>query len=175
MPVEPGGRSATEIPWLVRAINPLVQTLLEWGVPMGPNTLLTVRGRKSGQPRTAGVAVVEIEGRQWVIGSYGEVNWVRNLRAAGEGVMHRGRTSQSVVARELGTAEAAAFFRELLAPYVAGLPWIGRRWVPAEILEDPDGTATALPVFEQLSNPGASLGSQPRSSRSSHHQDQGIN
>ncbi|HVR80455.1 MAG TPA: nitroreductase family deazaflavin-dependent oxidoreductase [Acidimicrobiia bacterium] len=148
MPVEPGGRSATEIPWFIRAINPLVQTLLEWGIPMGPNMLLTVRGRKSGQPRTAGVAVVEIEGRHWVIGSYGEVNWVRNLRAAGEGVMHRGRTSQRVVARELGKAEAAVFFRELLAPYVAALPWIGRRWVPAEILEDPDGTANAFPVFE---------------------------
>lgn len=120
---------------------------------MGPNMLLTVRGRKSGQPRTAGVAVVEIEGRHWVIGSYGEVNWVRNLRAAGEGAVHRGRTSQRVVARELGTAEAADFFRDFLAPYAAGLPWIGRRWVPAEIFEDPDGTVTALPVFELTVQP----------------------
>ena len=144
---------AGEIPLLVRVVDPLARRLLRLGIPMGPNTLLTVRGRKTGQPRTAAVAVVEIEGRRWVIGSYGDVNWVRNLRAAGEGNLRRGRSSRPVVARELGTKEAAGFFRDVMTPYVAGLPWIGRIWVLKEILEDPDGAAVSRPVFELKGQP----------------------
>lgn len=149
--------AAGEIPWLVRVVDPLARRLLRLGMPMGPNTLLTVRGRKTGQPRTAAVAVVEIEGRRWVIGSYGDVNWVRNLRAAGEGSLRRGRSSQPVVTRELGTKEAAVFFRNVLTPYVAGLPWIGRMWVSEEILEDPDGAALSRPVFELHVPPGVEV------------------
>ncbi len=63
--------------------------LLRRGMPMGPNAMLTVRGRKTGEPRTAAVAVLEVDGRRWILGAYGEVNWVRNLRAAGRG--QRGR------------------------------------------------------------------------------------
>ena len=49
----------TQAPALVRASNPLTRRLLRLGLPMGPNVLLTVRGRSSGLPRTAPVAVAE--------------------------------------------------------------------------------------------------------------------
>ena len=67
----------------VRFGNAMVTTLLRTGVRMGPMTLLTVRGRKSGQPRTTPVAIVEHEGQRWLISPYGQSDWVRNLRAAG--------------------------------------------------------------------------------------------
>ena len=37
--------------------------------------------------RTTPVALVEIGDRRWVVGTFGEVNWVRNLRAAGEAAL----------------------------------------------------------------------------------------
>ena len=56
----------TTAPAFVRASNPLSRRLLQLGTPMGPNVLLTVRGRTSGLPRSAAVAVVESEGRRYV-------------------------------------------------------------------------------------------------------------
>ncbi len=48
---------------------------LQYGLP-------TVPGRKSGVPRTTPVALGERDGRRWLVSPYGEVDWVRNLRAA---------------------------------------------------------------------------------------------
>ena len=80
----------TQAPAIVRASNPLTRGLLRLGVPMGPNVLLTVRGRTSGLPRSAPVAIAGLDGRRWIIAAYGDVQWVRNLRAAGEGDLRRG-------------------------------------------------------------------------------------
>jgi deazaflavin-dependent oxidoreductase (nitroreductase family) len=132
-------------------MDPLVRRLLRIGFPMGPNTLLTVRGRKSGQPRSAGVALVEIGGRRWVISAYGETQWVRNLRAAHEAeLLVKGR-AELVQAVELTPAEAADFFRDVVQPYVQSLPlpvrWVGRLFT-RDIFADPAGTAAKRPVFE---------------------------
>src|SRR5947208_9430384 len=100
----------SQAPAIVRLSNPLTRRLMGLGLPMGPNVLLTVRGRTSGQLRTAPVAVVEIDRRRYVIGAYGPVHWVRNLRAAGEAdIRLRGR-SVHVRARELDHAAAVEFF-----------------------------------------------------------------
>jgi deazaflavin-dependent oxidoreductase (nitroreductase family) len=137
-------------PWIVRLIDPMAQRLLRLGAPMGPNVLLTVRGRKSGEPRSAGVALAEIDGRRWVIGAYGEVNWVRNLRAAGEGTLRvRGR-DERIRATELTPEERLVFFRDVLAPSfqrslarrLAGRLFVG------DVIGDPQGTAEQHPVFE---------------------------
>jgi deazaflavin-dependent oxidoreductase (nitroreductase family) len=145
----------TTAPAFVRASNPLSRRLLRLGTPMGPNVLLTVRGRTSGLPRSAAVAVVEIDGRRWVIGAYGDVQWVRNLRAAGEAEIRvRGRT-QSVLARELDRVEAIEFYARTLPAYVSSLPWFGRLFArilfgtaAPEIRTDPERAAMTRPVFE---------------------------
>jgi deazaflavin-dependent oxidoreductase (nitroreductase family) len=136
------------IPWIVRLVDPLARKLLEMGIPMGLNQLMTVRGRKTGTPHTSGVAVIEIAARRWVIGTYGEVNWVRNLRRAGEATIRKGRQTEHVIARELDTEETAMFYREAFTPYVESLPPIARIWVPKEILQHPDAAARTRPVFE---------------------------
>jgi deazaflavin-dependent oxidoreductase (nitroreductase family) len=69
----------------------MVERLLRLGVKMGPMILLTVRGRKSGQPRTTPVAMTEHDGKRYLVGTFGDVNWVRNLRAAGEATLRSGR------------------------------------------------------------------------------------
>ena len=82
-------RPLVRVPAFIRLSNPITQRLLRANMPMGPNLLLTVRGRTTGEPRTAAVAVAEIDGRRYVIGAYGDVNWVKNLRAAGEADIDR--------------------------------------------------------------------------------------
>jgi len=93
------------------------------GVPMGPNRLVTIRGRKSGLPRTAPLAVIEVSGRRWVWAPWGEVQWVRNLRAAGAATIAvRGR-QEEVHATELGPAERVEFFRDVLGPLARSIPF----------------------------------------------------
>lgn len=139
------------VPTSVRLFAPVAQLLLRLGVPQGPNALLTVRGRKTGEPRTTGVTVLEAGGRRWVIGTFGETNWVRNLRAAGRAALTVGGRNQQVEAFELTGEARAAFFRDVLGPYVrrmriapALLAVLGAR----DILSHPDKAAQERPVFE---------------------------
>jgi deazaflavin-dependent oxidoreductase (nitroreductase family) len=120
-------------------------------VPLGPNALLSVRGRKSGVMRTTPVALVEIEGRRWVIGTFGNTNWVRNLREAGEATIAVGKKNERVRARELSLEETADFFSRTLMQYVARIR-VGKLMLRVlgarDIADDPVGAAASHPVFE---------------------------
>src|SRR2546430_16581728 len=106
--------TASRVPSFVPPLNPLLKRLLRWGVPMGPNGLLTVRGRKSGLQRTTPVAVVEAAGRRGVIGTLGGVNRVRHLRAAREGTLEAGGPRFSVQAAALVPADAGPLLQDLV-------------------------------------------------------------
>src|SRR5438477_9069189 len=107
----------TRVPSWVPFFNPVARLLLAAGVPMGPDVLITVRGRRSGRPRTTPVTICENGGRRGLISPFGEVNWVRNLRAAGRATITVGRRKEEVTAVELGPTEAAEFIRDVLAPH----------------------------------------------------------
>ena len=67
--------------WLMRnVLNPIV-------VKLGQASELTVNGRKSGTPYTVAVSPIEVEGDIYLLAPRGETDWVRNLRAVGEGVL----------------------------------------------------------------------------------------
>lgn len=143
---------ASRIPFFVGVFNPIAHRLLATGLPLGPNGLLTVAGRRSGLPRTTPVAIIEVGGRRWVSGTFGEVQWVRNLRAAGQARISLHGREEAVVAVELSPAAAAEFFRGVLAPYIRRVPlgtWLIRRVLGVgDILDDPAAAARAHPVFE---------------------------
>ena len=142
---------AAKAPAFVGAFNPIARRILRVGPLLGPNALITVRGRKSGEPRTTPVALVQLDGRRWIIGTFGEVNWVRNLREAGEATLTIGKREEKVKAEELTRAGATEFFRDRLSPYVRRLP-LGRLILgmlgAREILDDPAAAAAKRPVFE---------------------------
>src|SRR5437899_4696506 len=109
-------------PFFVGLFNPIASRLLRGGMPMGPNALLTVRGRTSGLDRTTPVAVVSIDGRRWVIGTFGDTNWARNLRAAGRATVTINRRAEAVRARGLSTTEAETFYRGTVTPFLSRSP-----------------------------------------------------
>jgi deazaflavin-dependent oxidoreductase (nitroreductase family) len=116
------GRVA-RVPWRVSLFSPILKLLLGAGVPMGFNGLITIRGRKSGLPRTTPVAIIAFSGRRWVWAPWGEVHWVRNLRAAGRATINvRGR-KEEVSATELDPAQRVDFFRDVLGPLARGIPF----------------------------------------------------
>ena len=140
------------VPRFVPVFNPIARRLLRIGPLMGPNALLSVRGRRTGQVRTTPVALVEVGGKRWTVGTFGNVNWVRNLRAAGEATLTVGRRTERVTAVELDRAEAESFFADVLGPYVGRTPiarWLlGSVLHSRDILDDPRGAAAKRPVFE---------------------------
>lgn len=105
-------------PGVVRILNPVIGRLIGAGMPFGPNVLLTVRGRSSGEPRTFPVAIVRHDGRRFVQSPFGDVNWVKNLRASGEATLKKGRRVEAVAAVELTPEQAAPILRSAVAPYL---------------------------------------------------------
>jgi deazaflavin-dependent oxidoreductase (nitroreductase family) len=137
-------------PWWVTIFTPLARFLLNAGVPLGFNGLITIRGRKSGLPRTNPVAIIEYSGRRWIWAPWGEVNWVRNLRAAGQATVAKGRQDEEVHATELSAGERVGFFRDDLGALARSIPfgvWFIRT-VDGVDLNDPEGAAEGRPVFE---------------------------
>ena len=137
-------------PMFVRAANVMTTALLRAGFKLKgtgnyPMYLLTVRGRKSGQPRTVPIAIWEHNGKRYVGSVFGIVAWVRNLRTAGEAILTRLRRSETVIARELPTGEAAVVIREEIEK---GNPFMHYYGVSADSsLEELERAAVSHPLF----------------------------
>jgi deazaflavin-dependent oxidoreductase (nitroreductase family) len=134
----------------ISVFNAIARPLLAAGLPMGFNGLLTVPGRKTGQPRTTPVAIIEVDGRRWIWCPWGERHWVRNLRAAGRATIEVRRQTEPVTARELDPAERLVFFRDVLGPLarsMRGGMWFIRTFDGVD-LDDPAAAAANRPVFE---------------------------
>lgn len=130
----------------------ITRTMLHAGISMGGMTLLTVRGRKSGQLRTTPVTIVTQNGQRWITAPFGAVNWVRNLRAAGVATLRVGRHTETISATELPTKEAALVLKEHLGSF----PSFIRQYynvAPTSSLEEFEAEAPRHPVFLVKSQP----------------------
>jgi deazaflavin-dependent oxidoreductase (nitroreductase family) len=146
---EPAG-SARRVPRWVPYANVVERFLLAAGVRMGPNVLLTVRGRKTGLQRTTPITLCENAGRRGLISPFGETHWVRNLRVAGQATISAGQWREDVRAVELAPAAAADFIRDVLAPH-ARRSLLGDwfvRYVDKIDYDEPVEAAKGRPVFE---------------------------
>ena len=100
----------------------LITTILRAGVNIGTISLLTVRGRTSGQPHTVPVLLVEQGGERWLVAPHGVVQWVRNLRAAGTATLTRGHRSEAISVTELPAQETAPILKQYLLKATAARP-----------------------------------------------------
>jgi deazaflavin-dependent oxidoreductase (nitroreductase family) len=95
---------------VLHVVTRTIKLMLRLGVRVGPMMMLTVRGRKTGVARTNPVDLFESNGRHWLVATHDDnANWVRNLRAAREGTLARGRRRYVVTAAELPQQEAALY------------------------------------------------------------------
>jgi deazaflavin-dependent oxidoreductase (nitroreductase family) len=76
--------------------------------------VLEVRGRTSGVPRRTPVNLMAYEGGRYLVAPRGHTQWVRNLRAAGEGRLLVGRRAEPFRAVELADDDKPALLREYL-------------------------------------------------------------
>jgi deazaflavin-dependent oxidoreductase (nitroreductase family) len=96
-----------------RAVNSAVKPLAARGLA-GPHVyVLAVRGRKTGRRHETPVNLIE-DGDRWLVSPYGEVNWVRNARAAGEVELTRARRTETFRIEEVPAEQAAPVLKRYL-------------------------------------------------------------
>ena len=81
---------------------------------------------------------------------WGEVNWVKNLRAAGRATVRKDGHDEEVCATELSAQERIAFFRDTLGPFASSITGGTTffRLVDGVDLRDPVAAAQGRSVFE---------------------------
>ena len=99
--------------------NPIVAALTRLGLSLLGSRVLEVRGRSSGVPRRTPVNLLEFEGQRYLVAPRGETQWVRNLRASGEGRLLLGRRAEPFSATELADAEKMPLLRAYLKRWKA--------------------------------------------------------
>lgn len=95
--------------WL-KLMNKVMMQMQKLGIVAGPVRVLTVAGRKSGQPRSTPVTPFVIHDGRYLVG-YSRADWVLNARAATTGTITRGRNSERVAFAELSAEQARPVLR----------------------------------------------------------------
>jgi deazaflavin-dependent oxidoreductase (nitroreductase family) len=97
-----------------KLLNETVAALARLGISVLGSRVLSVQGRKSGQWRSNPVNLLTYQGKRYLVAPRGQTQWVRNLRAAGEGELRLGRGVERFVASELGDDEKPPVLRAYL-------------------------------------------------------------
>jgi deazaflavin-dependent oxidoreductase (nitroreductase family) len=107
--------------WFTKNVfNRMLNVLMALGFSVWGSRVLEVRGRSSGEPRRTPVNLLSLDGSRYLVAPRGETQWVRNLRAAGEGRLLLGRRSEPFSAQEIaGDAEKVPILRAYLARWKA--------------------------------------------------------
>lgn len=99
---------------MARMANAALQPLLRLGVGLGGARELSVRGRRSGRPRTVPVNPLEHEGELYLVAPRGDTMWARNLRETKRCELRLGRTTATYDATELEVPERPPLLRAYL-------------------------------------------------------------
>jgi deazaflavin-dependent oxidoreductase (nitroreductase family) len=101
--------------WFTRHVfNNVIVGLTRLGVSVLGSRVLQVRGRKSGTPYRTPVNLLTLDGVRYLVAPRGHTQWVRNLRAAGEGELLLGRRREHFTAVEVPDEEREPILREYL-------------------------------------------------------------
>jgi deazaflavin-dependent oxidoreductase (nitroreductase family) len=106
--------------WFTKHVfNRMVALLTRAGISVMGSRVLEVRGRKTGEPRRTPVNLLTYEGGRYLVAPRGNTQWVRNLRASGEGCLLLGRRSEAFTATELPDDERPPLLRAYLKRWKA--------------------------------------------------------
>jgi len=143
------GRATVALPRWLKPVNRVIVLLQRLGIAFLTFHLLSVPGRRTGRLRTTPVSPFRVEGRRYIV-SFGQTGWVKNARAAGWGILARGRRGQPVRLTALDLEER----RPILRQFPAQVPGGVRFFVQVGAVRPPAGpdafadAAPALAVFE---------------------------
>lgn len=101
--------------WFTQNVfNRFVAFLSKRGVSIAGSRRLTVRGRKSGKVQSIPVNPLVLDGGTYLVAARGTTQWVRNMRAAGEGELHHGSRATPFQAQEIPDADKLPILKAYL-------------------------------------------------------------
>ena len=93
-------------------MNKVLMAAMKTGLMKDGPLVLTVTGRKSGQPRSTPITPFEVEGQRYVVGGFPGADWVRNAQADPDAVLVRGRVREPIRLTELTAEQARPLLRQ---------------------------------------------------------------
>jgi len=133
---------------VTKAFNGIVVLLTRAGLSVAGSRILTVRGRSSGRPRSTPVNLLTAGDQRYLVSPRGQTQWVRNLRAAGEGELRVGGRVERFVSTELSDEHKPAVLRSYLRRWKfevgAFFPGLDAGATDDQLLD----VAARYPVFE---------------------------
>jgi deazaflavin-dependent oxidoreductase (nitroreductase family) len=135
-------------PRYLKPMNKILIAVQKLGIRTGPAMVLTVPGRRSGQPRSTPMTPFTYDGQLYTVAGYPGADWPRNARAAGEGTLSRGRKTRRVKIVELSAEEARPVLREFPVQVPVGVGFAKRSGTVTDGTPDEfEALAGQLPVF----------------------------
>jgi deazaflavin-dependent oxidoreductase (nitroreductase family) len=118
------------------------------GTGMADLPVLTVPGRRSGQPRRTPLTVLDLDGQRYLLGGFPGADWVQNVRAAGAGTLSVGSEHERVKLVELAPADALPVLRAWPAATPDGAEMMRDAGVIADVTPEAfEAVAGICPVF----------------------------
>jgi deazaflavin-dependent oxidoreductase (nitroreductase family) len=140
--------SEPQPPRYLKPMNKVMMAVQKLGLPTGPAIVLTVPGRKSGQPRSTPMTPFEFQGGLYVVAGYPGADWAANARAAGIGTLARGRRRRQIKIVELTADEARPILRAFPKEVPVGVSFAKRSGMVRDGTSDEfEALAGRLAVF----------------------------
>ena len=115
--------SKSALPWWLKYVNKVMIGIQRLGVNFGP-VVLTVRGRKSGKPRSTPVTPMTVDGKRYVVAGLPDSDWAANARAAGSATLQVGRRTEVIRMVEMSADEARPLLRVFPVEVPSGVGFI---------------------------------------------------
>jgi deazaflavin-dependent oxidoreductase (nitroreductase family) len=124
--------------------NAVTKWLTARGISLLGSRVLAVRGRKSGEVRTTVVNLFTYQGHRYLLAPRGHTQWVRNLRATGDGELRLGRRSEHFTPVEIADPDKPPLIRLYLRKWA----WETGAFFDGLKADSPDAdVAAAAPGF----------------------------
>lgn len=134
-------RTKARLPWWLKPFNRVVMILNRLGLPLGTQHVLSIPGRKTGRLRSTPISLLTVDGRRYVCTGL-ETDWVKNAKAAGWGILARGRRAEQVRLVDVPVEERAPILREFPRQVPHGVEFFERI---LGLPNDPEAFAAAAP------------------------------
>jgi deazaflavin-dependent oxidoreductase (nitroreductase family) len=122
-------------PFWLKPMNKVFMVMLRLGLPVsgkeGP-VVLTVPGRKSGQPRSTPITPMYVGDLRYVVAGFPGADWERNARAADTATLTAGKKSETVRMVELTADEARPLLRQFPTLVPTGVSFMKRSGLVAK-------------------------------------------
>jgi hypothetical protein len=130
-----------KLPGWLKPANRVVMALNRLGLALGTQHILSIPGRKTGKLHSTPVSLLTVDGKRYVVTGM-ETHWVKNARAAGWGLLSRGRKRERVALVEVPAEERAPILREFPRQVPHGVQFFERM---LGLPNDPEAFAAAAP------------------------------